>query len=96
MRQITLQLIPGSKSFDFETDRANEEHNPTAINSVIRQILHAFSRKAYVGYTATPFANIFIHERGRTTKEGNDLFPEALFSIWQHHPTILGRPGFSV
>lgn len=65
------------QSFDFETDEANEEHNPTAINSLIRQILHAFSRKAYVGYTATPFANIFIHERGRTTKEGNDLFPEA-------------------
>lgn len=55
----------------------DEEHSSTAINSLIRQILHTFERKAYVGYTATPFANIFIHEKGATTKEGPDLFPYA-------------------
>ncbi|MBT4131781.1 MAG: Z1 domain-containing protein [Candidatus Marinimicrobia bacterium] len=53
------------------------EHQPTAINSLIRKILHTFSRKAYVGYTATPFANIFIHEHGKTENEGADLFPAA-------------------
>ncbi|MGQ0417881.1 Z1 domain-containing protein, partial [Bacillus sp. HC-TM] len=36
-----------------------------------------FSRKAYVGYTATPFANIFIHESNETRDEGPDLFPSA-------------------
>ena len=51
------------------------EHSPTAINKLIRRILHSFSRSAYVGYTATPFANIFIHEKGETTQEGPDLFP---------------------
>ncbi len=55
----------------------DEEHQPKTINSLIRQILHAFSRKAYVGYTATPFANIFIHHKGATAKEGPDLFPRA-------------------
>jgi hypothetical protein len=53
------------------------EHEPTAINSRIRRILHSFTRAAYVGYTATPFANIFIHERGETNEEGPDLFPSA-------------------
>lgn len=53
------------------------EHQPTAINKLIRRILHSFSRSAYVGYTATPFANIFIHERGATREEGPDLFPES-------------------
>jgi hypothetical protein len=53
------------------------EHEPTAINRLIRQILHSFGRSAYVGYTATPFANIFIHERGETRDEGPDLFPAA-------------------
>ena len=53
----------------------NEEHSPTAINSRIRKILCSFARSAYVGYTATPFANIFIHERGETKEEGPDLFP---------------------
>ena len=53
------------------------EHEPTAINGLIRKILHAFERKAYIGYTATPFANIFIHERGETADAGPDLFPAA-------------------
>lgn len=30
-----------------------------------------------MGYTATPFANIFIHEQGRTAENGNDLFPRS-------------------
>ncbi|MBU2741307.1 Z1 domain-containing protein [Acidithiobacillus albertensis] len=53
------------------------EHEPKAINSRIRKILHGFAKSAYVGYTATPFANIFIHRRGATTEEGPDLFPQA-------------------
>lgn len=55
--------------------KPDEEHQPTAINREIRRILRSFTRSAYVGYTATPFANIFIHERGETTREGPDLFP---------------------
>ena len=53
----------------FNDDGApDEEHQPKTINSLIRQVLHAFTRKAYVGYTATPFANIFIHHKGATAK----------------------------
>jgi len=55
----------------------DEDHQPTAINRLIRRILKAFTRSAYVGYTATPFANIFIHDRGVTREEGPDLFPAA-------------------
>lgn len=64
----------GEQVFDNE-GRPDEEHQPTAINRLIRRILHSFSRSAYVGYTATPFANIFIHERGETKEEGPDIFP---------------------
>lgn len=60
-----------------EDGSPDEEHQPKAINSLIRQILHAFSKSAYVGYTATPFANIFIHRNGATTDEGPDLFPQS-------------------
>lgn len=55
----------------------DEEHSPKTINSLIRRVLHSFSRKAYVGYTATPFANIYIHHKGATIAEGPDLFPKA-------------------
>lgn len=66
----------GEKIVD-EHGVANAEHEPKTINSLIRQILHSFSRSAYVGYTATPFANIYIHKNGETDKEGPDLFPSS-------------------
>jgi len=66
----------GEQWYDAD-GKADEEHQPTAINGLIRRILHAFNRKAYVGYTATPFANIFIHERNATKEAGPDLFPAA-------------------
>ena len=55
----------------------DDDHQPKAINSRIRKILHSFAKSAYVGYTATPFANIFIHRRNETTDEGPDLFPQS-------------------
>lgn len=64
----------GEQMFDNE-GKPDEEHQPTAINRLVRRILHSFARSSYVGYTATPFANIFIHERAETKQEGPDLFP---------------------
>ena len=55
----------------------DDDYQPKAINSRIRRILHSFARKAYVGYTATPFANIFIDRRKATREEGPDLFPQS-------------------
>jgi hypothetical protein len=66
----------GEQVFDAD-GMPDEDHQPTAINGLIRKILYAFARSAYVGYTATPFANIFIHERGATREEGPDLFPSS-------------------
>lgn len=66
----------GEQLFDSD-GQPDKNHQPTAINRCIRRVLHAFTRSAYVGYTATPFANIFIHERGATPNEGPDLFPSA-------------------
>ena len=60
-----------------ENGKPDKDHQPKAINSLIRKILHSFSKSAYVGYTATPFANIFIHRNGATTEEGPDLFPQS-------------------
>lgn len=50
---------------DDEADNASintkkENESPTAINRLIRNIIGLFNRSGYVGYTATPFANIFI------------------------------------
>lgn len=69
--------IIGDKSLlmiDDEADHASintnkPEWKPTRINSQIRDILNVFRRSGYVGYTATPFANIFI------PINKDDLFP---------------------
>jgi len=57
-------------------DPKDKDHDPTAINRAIRRILVKFRQRAYVGYTATPYANILIHKDNATTAEGRDLFPE--------------------
>lgn len=59
---------------DDEADNASintnkDEDNSTKINEHIRNILRLFDKSGYVGYTATPFANIFI------PIEEDQLFP---------------------
>ncbi len=52
-----------------------EEEDPTRINGRIRELLHRFEQSAYIGYTATPFANIFISPEVESDRFGQDLFP---------------------
>ena len=47
----------------------------TKINGQIRELLGLFHRSSYVGYTATPFANIFIDPDQEDDMWGEDLFP---------------------
>ena len=55
---------------DDEADHASintrdPEQDPTTINRLIRELLNSFDRVSLVGYTATPFANIFIPSTSR-------------------------------
>ena len=66
---------------DDEADNASinvndPENNPTAINTQIRTLLHLFKKASYVGFTATPFANIFIDPNTDDEMLGQDLFPK--------------------
>lgn len=66
---------------DDEADNAsiNTKHGKgevTKINSQIRDLLNTFDRSCYVGYTATPFANIFIDPATEDEMLGEDLFPK--------------------
>lgn len=69
---------------DDEADNASpntrEDEDPTTINLHIRKLLKLFSRHSYVGYTATPYANIFINpyvdeDAVNHGMAGQDLFP---------------------
>ena len=66
---------------DDEADNAsiNTKHGKgevTRINGQIRDLLQLFERSCYVGYTATPFANIFIDPDSDDEMLGADLFPK--------------------
>jgi Z1 domain len=60
-----------------EDGKVISETDPTTINRLIRKLLFAFEQSAYVGYTATPFANIFIYEDKESPTYGEDLFPRS-------------------
>lgn len=65
---------------DDEADNASintnkEDLDPTRTNSMIRRILGLFAKSCYVGYTATPFANIFINPEGYDNEAREELFP---------------------
>lgn len=67
-----------------------EEYNPTAINEGIRSILNKFSAKTYVGYTATPFANIFIKPDAKESRLGDDLFPRDFIVMMRQPSNYVG------
>ena len=66
----------GEQYWDPITGEPNDEYNPKTINRLIRQLLNIHQKRCFIGYTATPFANIFIHEDGTTKEHGPDLFPK--------------------
>jgi len=65
---------------DDEADQASvdtsKDEDPKTINKLIRQILEVFNKRCYVGYTATPFANLLISAEAKTEEEGRDLYPK--------------------
>ncbi len=65
---------------DDEADYAsiNTKHHKeevTKTNDCIRSLLSLFRRNTYIGYTATPFANIFIDPDDSSYSDNDDLFP---------------------
>jgi len=65
---------------DDEADYAsiNTKHHKeevTATNDAIRNLLSLFKKNTYVGYTATPFANVFIDPDDNLYSGEDDLFP---------------------
>ena len=65
---------------DDEADNASinirhRQDEVSRINGQIRKLLDLFERSCYVGYTATPFANIFIDPETEDDMVGHDLFP---------------------
>jgi hypothetical protein len=61
----------------------------TAINGLISSLLHLLPRSQYLGYTATPFANVFIDP-----SDTEDIFPKDFLISLQRPPGYMGVSDF--
>ncbi|GAA3118888.1 hypothetical protein GCM10010466_07220 [Planomonospora alba] len=101
LNKITARLgeIP-TLIVDDESDQASiNTSNPkkwkedqverTAINRLISQLLVMLPRAQYVGYTATPFANVFIDP-----SDAEDIFPKDFLISLSRTPGYMGASDF--
>lgn len=98
LRRLKKWLKAGSKPvldacpvvfIDDEADQAglNASRNPderTTINRLILEIMGELPRAAYVGYTATPFANVLVDP------SGSDLYPKDFIVELPRPPEYFG------
>ena len=80
---------------DDEADNAsvntnNEDVDPTRTNKIIREICSLFKNSTYVGFTATPFANVFIDPDSVDKMKHADLFPEHFIYALPTPSTYIG------
>ena len=85
---VTLNADPATGKIDSpmiliddEADNASINTNkvkedPTTINRLIRELASVFTISNYVGFTATPYANVFIAPNNDDKMVQQDLFPE--------------------
>jgi hypothetical protein len=67
---------------------------PSVINGLIRDLLRRFERRAYIAYTATPFANILIPHDTADPRVGNDLYPKDFIIDLPKPPGYFGAEEF--
>ena len=80
---------------DDEADNASintnkKDENPTIINKCIRKLLNLFTKSNYVGFTATPYANIFIKPDTDDEMLNTDLFPQNFIYVLKKPSNYIG------
>ena len=72
----TPMLLIDDEADNASVNTRKEEIDPTKTNQIIRKICNVFKNSTYVGFTATPFANVFIDPDSVDSMKRADLFPE--------------------
>ncbi|WP_312096825.1 Z1 domain-containing protein [Corynebacterium dentalis] len=68
---------------------ADEDYDRTAVNKKITELLQTCPRAQYVGYTATPFANVFVDP-----EDPEDLYPRHFVLMLNEPPSYRGAKWF--
>jgi len=75
--EADLASVDTKGSYQTREDPDDPDYEPpSAINGLVRDLLSRFGRRAYVAYTATPFANVLIPHDTTDPSVGNDLYPK--------------------
>ena len=69
-------LIIDDECDQASINSAKDDFDITKINEAIRNIIKSLPAVSYIGYTATPFANVFINPFPNNEDELDDLYPE--------------------
>lgn len=88
LRQMKV-LVIDDEADQASVNSASNEMNMTKINEQIRTLLAALPAASYVGYTATPFANVFINPHAKNG-DLDDLYPRDFITALQEPEGYFG------
>jgi hypothetical protein len=78
--QATINTKNGVTKAEYEAYEGDQpsdiDIDPTRINELVRTLVKKFNNVSYVGYTATPYANVFIPFDDTHSVVGDELYPK--------------------
>jgi hypothetical protein len=85
LKVLNIPLLVIDDEADNASVNSGDSDDIRTINKLIRTLLNLFQQDTFIGYTATPYANLFIPDEwnediettinGRSYQVGEDLFP---------------------
>ncbi len=83
-------LVIDDECDQASVNSAQGELEMTAINQRIRDLLSNLPAVSYIGYTATPFANVLINPYGADEQDLDDLYPRDFITALPRPATYFG------
>ena len=97
-RQVPILIVDdeadqASIDTKYDPTAATDNTDPSKTNELIRRILSLFDRHSYIGYTATPFANVLIDAKTDEESLNRDLYPRNFIVSLPKPPDFLSYMG---
>lgn len=89
-KKIDLPMLLIDDEADNASVNTKKDDEVTAINKGIRKLLVLFEKANYVGFTATPYANIFIDPDTEKEMLDHDLFPRDFIYVLEAPSNYIG------
>ncbi|WP_170299643.1 Z1 domain-containing protein [Boudabousia tangfeifanii] len=83
-------LVIDDEADNASINVARGKDKTSSINKHIRKLLNEFKVNSYVGYTATPFANVLIDTQKNDLFLGNDIFPKDFITLLRSPQSYFG------